>query len=165
MKAGIVGASALLLSLGLAPTQALNVNGGAVTSMFASASDDPTPAAPLAFAVVPGAGRTINIPAGADTIIVTFTAECILFGNTDPSVNWVELEIRDNNVPILPTNDGGSPLALCSDTNYASHAVQVVKRLTAGSHVIRVYYRVEKGNDDNLAGYLDDWSFTILQAN
>lgn len=166
MRNALLGASALLLAAAIFPgaaSAATNVNGNAVTKIVARVSADAAQGT-LAYAPLAGSVINITVPAGGDTIIATFTAECVLAGNTDPSSNWVEMRIVDNGTPILPTNNVNTPLAFCSDTTSASYSVQVVKRLTPGAHKINVAWRIKKGNGDPLTASLDDWSFTVLQA-
>jgi hypothetical protein len=166
MRNTLLGAFALLLAAAILPgaaSAATNVNGNAVTKVVARVSADIAQGT-LTYAPLAGSVININVPAGGDTIIATFTAECLLAGNTDPGSNWVEMRIVDNGTPILPTSNINTPLAFCSDKNSASHSVQVVKRLTPGAHKINVAWRIRKGNGDTLSASLDDWSFTILQA-
>ena len=164
MKAVIFSASVLALSTlpHPAPAAPTFVDGGVAKHVYTAATAD-FQAGTLAYAPLAGAVRTINVPAGGDTIVVTFTAECVLKGSTDPEANWVEVLITDNAVPILPTNVGADPLAMCSNENFTSAPVTAVKRLAPGSHTIRVSFKINKGNDDSLTAFLDDWSFVIEQ--
>ena len=164
MKAVIFGATVLALSTlpfaaSAAPTY---VDGGVAKHVYTAANPD-FQGGTFTYAPLAGAVRTINVPAGGDTIVVTFTAECVLNNSTDPTENWVELLITDNAAPILPTNVEATPLAICSSGNWTSASVMAVKRLTPGSHTIRVSWKINKGDNDSLTAFLDDWSFVIEQ--
>lgn len=167
MKRLALGAAALLLCGGfanVAVAAAVSVNGGAVKSVQTVTNTSQATTSQLVFTFVPGALKTINVPAGGDTAIITFSAECSLTGNTNPLNNWIELEIRDNNVPIGPTGDGADPLALCSTSAYTATSLQAVKRLTQGAHQIKVMWKIVKHNGDTLNGYLDDYTLSVLVA-
>ncbi len=168
-------APGLMLSAFCATTASAftQVDGGRIKSVYtvvAEPNDNVSNSATVMTAL-PGANRTINIPAGGDTIITTFTAECRLAEDGNHLGDWVQVEIRDNGTPILPTAAGvggqNSPLSFCSRDNYESHSVQVVKRLAPGTHRIEVFWKVQlgPGSVNPLAAWLDDWALTILVAN
>ncbi len=159
----VAGLLASALCMPGTASAASKVNGGAITNVFTITSEVPATAT-TAFKLLPGASHTMNVPPAGATVIVNFTAECSLSGNTAPKMNWVEVEIRDDDTPMSPTGDGGDPVAFCSADGYSAHAISAVKRLSAGTHKIRVFFKVFKGNADVVTGSLDDWALTILVA-
>ncbi len=164
-------ASALMLSALCVTTASAftQVDGGRIKKFYTVVAEqnDNVQSIATVMTALPGANRTINIPAGGDAIIATFTAECAL-DRVDEIWDWIQVEIRDNDVPMLPTVGvtGQTPLAFCSGPNFESNSVQAVKRLEPGTHRIEVFYRVRPGlGGGTLSAWLDDWALTILVAN
>jgi len=157
IAAGIIG----LMLAGIAHTAeaaSQTIVGNSVKKVYAAVSADQT-LGTADYTSLPGAARTISVPAGGDTIIATFTSECVLFGSSGAG-NWVEVQIRDNG-----TATAAAATTFCSDKFFGSHALRVAKHLPAGTHNIQVVWRVVKGvAADSLTGYLDDWALTVLQA-
>ena len=139
-----------------APAAAVVVTGGAVKSVVAITNQTPQTTKSFNFVAVTGAARTISIPTGGDTVVITFTAECELFPSNNDDQDWVQVDIRDG-----ATSLTGTDLAFCGGQDYSLNSVQVVKRLTAGNHTIRVYF---KTTDTTREAWLDDWALTILQS-
>jgi hypothetical protein len=97
------------------------------------------------------------VPAGGDTVVITFSGECELLPSGNDGNDWVGVQIRDNNVPIA----GGADGSFCGSEAYGQHSMQVVKRLAAGTHTIRVYWQT---TDSTKEAWLDDWTLVILQS-
>jgi len=155
------GISAIALALISAPAEARakKAKWEIGKRIYAVAADNARyQSASLDFAPLPGAARKIDVPAGT-AIIATFSAECAIFGSTSIHLNWVELQIRDNDRPI---HDG--PLALCADGGSTSHSLEVATRLEPGRHNIEVFWKIRKGNSDSLQALLDNWELTIQRA-
>lgn len=134
------------------------VVGNSIKKVYAAVSADPSVGS-ANYTSLPGAARTISVPAGGDTIVATFTAECVLLGSLGAG-NWVEVQIRDNGQATAPAATN-----FCTDRFYGSHALRVAKRLPAGTHDIQVIWRVVDGAPaESLTAYLDDWALTVLQA-
>jgi hypothetical protein len=160
MKTLSFSASALALSLAASsPAFAGTIDGGGIKKVIAATGEDFFTATET-YADIPGATRTINIPAGGDTIIATFTAECALLGNTSEA-NWVAVQIHDNGVAMMP--NGPIPTqAFCSDGSFGTYQLRTAKRLTAGSHTISVVWRIVKNNTDTMTAYIDDFALIML---
>jgi hypothetical protein len=139
-----------------APAAAVVVTGGPVTKVTAVTNLTPQTTKSFNFVAVTGAARVVSVPAGGDTVVITFTAECELFPSNNDDQEWVEVEIRDGTTVLT-----GGDLAFCGGQDYSLNSVQVVKRLAAGSHTIRVFF---KTTDTTREAWLDDWSLTILQS-
>jgi hypothetical protein len=119
-----------------------------------------------AFQPVPNANILVTVPAGRgpDLLIATFSGECRLFGTTDND-DRVEIQIRDNNVPLPPTDDLVHGLSFCSEDRWAAHSAQALMRLSEGPHRIQVFWRlVDTGMNDVLTGWLDDYALVVLQS-
>ena len=138
------------------PAAAVVVTGGAVKAVVGITNANPQVTKSFNFVAVTGAARTISVPAGGDTVVITFSAECELFPSNNDDMDWVEVEIRDGATPLT-----GGDLAFCGGQDYSLNSTQVVKRLAAGNHVIRVYF---KTTDTTREAWLDDWALTILQS-
>jgi hypothetical protein len=155
--------AALAISLAAVPSaHSANLTGGNIKAVVAAVSDGYAEGTET-FAPLVGAARTITVPAGGDSVIATFTAECRMHGSTS-SNSWVAVEIRDNGVAMLPSGPSASR-GFCSDESYGSHQIRVIKRLSAGDHTISVAWRIVKNvSSDNVNATLDDWALTVLQA-
>jgi hypothetical protein len=140
-----------------AAPSAINVNGGPIKQVLAAYNNSPQTTKSTSFVALTGATRVINVPAGGDTIVLTFSAECnLLFSNND-GVDSVEIAIRDGATPIFGSGDS----SFCGGQDYNQNSLQVVRRLAAGTHTIRVYFRTTNVNKE---AWLDDWALTILQS-
>lgn len=147
----------------ITPQAVIPNTGGAVKRVLASTQDQPLFTTSTSFSAIPGASKSVVVPAGTtDLAIVTFSAECQLI-NASGAQDWVWLEIRDNGVPMEPTRDptASSPIAFCSDQGWSMNSIQAVKKLGAGTHNIQVYWKVATGYHK---GRLDDWALVVLQS-
>ena len=138
------------------PAAPVTVTGGAVKSVAAITNSTPQTTKSFNFVALTGAARTVSVPAGGDTVVITFSAECELFPSGNDDQDWVEVEIRDGATPLT-----GGNLAFCGGQDYSLNSVQVVKRLAAGNHTIRVFFKTTNTTKE---AWLDDWTLTILQS-
>ena len=139
-----------------APTAAVGVTGGPVKQITAVYNNTQQTTNSTSFVQLTGATRVINVPAGGDTVLITFSAECELLPSANNGVDSVEIAVRDNGVSIFGNGDS----SFCGGQDYNQNSLQVVRRLGAGTHTIRVYFRTTNANRE---AWLDDWALTILQ--
>lgn len=140
-----------------APSAAVNVNGGPVKQVLAVYNNTAQTTKSTSFVALTGATRVINVPAGGDTVLITFSAECNLLPSANNGVDSVEIAIRDGATPIFGNGDS----SFCGGQDYNQNSVQVVRRLAAGTHTIRVFFRTTNTAKE---AWLDDWALTILQS-
>ena len=140
-----------------APAAVVNTNGGAVKNVWAATSATNTITTSTAFVALAGATRTFSVPAGGDTVVITFSAECELLPSDNDGNDWVGVQIRDNSTVI----GGGTDGSFCGSQAYGQHSMQVVRRLAPGTHTIRVYWQTTNATKE---AWLDDWALVILQS-
>jgi hypothetical protein len=142
-----------------APTApaAVTVNGGPVKQVLGVYNNTAQTTKSTAFVALTGATRVINVPAGGDTVLITFSAECELLPSANNGIDSVEVVIRDGATTIFGNGDS----SFCGGQDYNQNSLQVVRRLAAGSHTIRVYFRTTNAARE---AWLDDWALTILQS-
>jgi len=137
--------------------------GGAVKRFAARVQDAPLQIGETAgFNLLPGSPITMSIPGGQiDGFVVTFSAECRLFGASPD--DWVQVEVRRNGVPVEPHTPAGDTMAFCGDDNWnMNSATFVTPRLRAGNHTFTVHWRlVDSAPAGVLRGWFDDWTFHI----
>lgn len=153
-------------------------SGGALEGVRKVAENSPTTTTSHTFINVPGAAASWFVPANdSDLLNVSFSAECRLINNTLPpggASNWVELRVMLSRVPALagfPTfmqpYDVGSPMAFCSDNNWAMHAANFAARVSGGTtgatYTATVQYRVTGAA--GLTAWLDDYMLELLAFN
>lgn len=100
---------------------------------------------------------TITGPtSGTDTVLVTFSAETQLRGNTDNALfDWIEGIATMDGVAI--TDVGSSELALSGSSTYSSNAFQACVKVGPGSHLLRVQGAVKtNGTSVGETGWIDD---------
>ena len=139
-----------------APAAAIAVTGGPIKSIQSVYNQTPQTTKSFNFVALTGATRVVSVPAGGDTVVITFTAECELFPSNNDDADWVQVDIRDGSTSLV-----GTDLAFCGGADYSLNSVQVVRRLTQGNHTIRVFF---KTTDTTREAWLDDWALTILQS-
>ena len=105
---------------------------------------------------------TITGPAsGADTLLITFSGETQLRGNTDGSLyDWIEGQTTLNGSPM--TDSGPDMLALSGSPTYSSNSYQACFRIGPG--VFQLMPRagvVTNGSSVREQGWIDDW---VLRA-
>ena len=139
--------------------------GGPVKRYSARIQDQPTQIGETpGFNLLPGSPIFMSVPAGqVDSFVITFSAECRLFNAS--SEDWVQLEVRRNGVPVEPHTPAGDTMAFCSDNNWnMGSATFITPRLRAGNHTFTVYWRlVDLAPAAVLRGWLDDWTFNVVQ--
>ncbi len=140
-----------------AAAAAVITNGGAVKQVWTATNSAATTTTSTAFVALPGASRTFTVPAGGDTVVITFSGECNLLPSDNDGNDWVGVEIRDNGVRI----GGGPDGSFCGSQAYGQNSMQVVRRLAAGTHTIKVYWQT---TDTTKEAWLDDWTLVILQS-
>ncbi|HEX8650564.1 MAG TPA: hypothetical protein VF708_06965 [Pyrinomonadaceae bacterium] len=140
-----------------APAAVINTNGGAVKNVWAATSNTSTITTSTAFVQLAGAARTFTVPTGGDTVVITFSAECELLPSDNDGNDWVGVQIRDNSTVI----GGGPDGSFCGSQAYGQHSMQIVRRLAAGTHTIKVYWQT---TDATKEAWLDDWALVILQS-
>ncbi|ASR56213.1 hypothetical protein [Cellulomonas sp. PSBB021] len=107
---------------------------------------------------VPGAGVVVYGPAtGYDTLLITFSAETYYTGT-----GWLGLEVHDNNVPIQPYANNGSPYAFTSEAKYTGNSVQFCTKVKKGTHRIQVKVNTT-GDATTDSGWIDDWTLSVLR--
>lgn len=134
--------------------------GGIQKAVRVRINNVPTTTAATTFAALPNASITYALPAATtDMFTVTFSAEGRLIGNASPN-NWIELQVRDNGVPMQP-QDTASALAFASADTYASHSITFCKRIAntgsvAANHTFTVFWRVTNNTGAALTAWVDD---------
>ncbi|UJP40784.1 hypothetical protein [Cellulomonas palmilytica] len=107
---------------------------------------------------VPGAGVVVYGPAtGYDTLLITFSAESYYTGT-----GWLGLEVHDNNVPIQPYANNGSPYAFTSQAKYMGTSAQFCTKIKKGTHRIQVKVKTTGGPATD-SGWIDDWTLSVLR--
>lgn len=107
---------------------------------------------------VPGAGVVVYGPStGYDTLLITFSAETYYTGT-----GWLGLEVHDNNVPIQPYANNGSPYAFTSEAKYTGNSVQFCTKIKKGTHRIQVKVNTTGGPATD-SGWIDDWTLSVLR--
>lgn len=141
--------------------------GGVLKDVTTRINNDPTIYTETpGFIHVRNAAIEKTVPGGlTDSFLVEFSAECQLRGGPG-RFDWLELEVRVNDVPIQPVGHFEDPLAFCGDDNYGSYSKQfATDRLPAGRYLFKVYVKiVDNGTDQNLTAWLDDWTFQVITA-
>ena len=141
-----------------APSLIVSYNGGPIKKVLAVTKNTQQTTTSTAFVAVTGASRVVSVPAGTqDTVVVTFSAECELLPSANDGNHSVEVVIRDGATTIFGNGDS----SFCGGQDYNQNSLQVVRRLAAGSHTIRVYFRTTNAARE---AWLDDWALTILQS-
>jgi len=115
--------------------------------------------APQSLSTVP---LTFTGPAtGTDALLVTFSAETQLRGNTDNSqFDWIEGEVTLDGAPM--TDIGPDQLALTGSSTYSSNAFQACVRVGPGTHKLMAKAGVvTNGTSVGEQGWIDDW---VLRA-
>jgi hypothetical protein len=151
---------------GLAQPQTLfTFSGGPVRRFVARVQDAPRTIGETAgFNLLVGSTTTMTVPVGqTDIFVVTLSGECRLFQAS--AEDWVQVEVRRNNVRIEPNTPAGDTMAFCSDNNWnMSSATFVSPRVGAGAHTFTVHWRlVDNAPLAVLQGWLDDWTFLVQQ--
>jgi len=117
---------------------------------------------------VPGAALVVAGPLiGVDTLSIEFSAESQLGGSTagDNLVDWMGLEVLVDGVPIQPFTAVGDVLAITGSNTYNSNAAQFCTKIKPGLHRILVRTNLHDGNNnDNLTGWLDDYTLHVEQS-
>lgn len=144
-----------------APSATVIVNGGPVKKVLGVTKDTEQTTKSTNFVAVTNAQRTVTVPAGgdnADTVLITFSAECELLPSANDGNDWVEVDIRNGNTSLLGANGDA---AFCGGQDYNLNSIQVIKRLSPGNHTIRVLFKTTNATKE---AWLDDWTLTILQS-
>jgi hypothetical protein len=129
---------------GGASKRTLTVGSNTQTTFTSSASLLPSPL------VVTGPSK------GTDTVVLTWSSETQLRGNTSNSqFDWIEGIITVDGVPV--TDTGGTQLALSGSPYYASNATQACVRIGRGNHRIQLQARLVSNSGQAETGWLDDW--------
>src|SRR6185369_13593154 len=137
-------------------------NGGALKRAYTIGSNTVQlvpagPTVPLTTSSLTFAGPA----SGYDTVMVTFSAETQLRGNTDGALyDWIEGQVNLDGVPI--TDVGPDQLALSGSSTYSSNAFQACVKVGPGTH--RLTPRagvVTNGSSTGEQGWIDDW---VLRA-
>jgi hypothetical protein len=158
-QGGSVGTHAAKLATAVTPTVC---NGGVLKRTYSIGSNDfqivnAGPTQPLTTSSLTFAGPA----SGTDTVMVTFSAETQLRGNTDGAqFDWIEGQVNLDGVPI--TDVGPSQLALSGSSTYSSNAFQACVKVGPGIH--RLTPRagvVTNGSSTGETGWIDDW---VLRA-
>jgi hypothetical protein len=133
---------------GGASKRTLTVGSNTPTTFTSSASLLPTPL------VVTGPSS------GSDTLVLTWSSETQLRGNTSNNqFDWIEGIITVDGVPV--TDAGSSQLALSGSSYYASNATQACVRIGRGNHKIQLQAGLVSNSGQAETGWLDDW---VLRA-
>lgn len=139
------------------PQAPIAVSGGPVTKVLAVSNATQQTTKNINFVALTGASRTVTVPAGGDTVVITFSAECELLPSANDGNDWVEIDIRDGATSLV----GNGDTSFCGGQDYNQNSIHVVKRLAQGNHVIRVFFRT---TDTTKEAWLDDWTLSILQS-
>jgi hypothetical protein len=137
-------------------------NGGAQERALTRMDDQPTTIAEdVVFVALPGAAVPFNVPAGDnDQIIVTFSAEAVLGGQTTPltvPTDSIQLQILLDGAVMFPLND----LNFTTDAGHAN-AIEACRRVGEGNHVVTVeWFLFDQGAASVLTGTLDDWTLHV----
>lgn len=153
-------------------------SGGVLEGVRKVSQNSPTTTTSHTYVNVPGASAAWFVGVNdSDLISVSFTAECRLIGNALPpagAANWVELRVQISRSPAatgFPTfmqpYDTTSPMAFCSDNEYAMHAANFAARVSGGStgatYTVQVQYKVTGAA--GLTAWLDDYMTELLAFN
>ena len=93
---------------------------------------------------------------GADTLLLTWSSETQLRGNTkNAQFDWIEGIVTVDGVPV--TDAGTDQLALSGASTYASNATQACVRIGKGRHLVRLQARIVSNSGQAESGWLDDW--------
>jgi hypothetical protein len=162
IAAGAIG-SAQAVASAPAVDDALTCNGGAQEQALTVSDDQATTMGEYAAGFTPlfGAEVPFNVPMGdTDQIIVTFSAEAILGGQTTPltvPTDSIQLQILLDGVPMFPLDD----LNFTTDAGHAN-AIEACKRVPAGAHTVTVeWFLFDQGVNNVLTGTLDDWTLHV----
>jgi hypothetical protein len=94
------------------------------------------------------------VPAGGDTLILTFSAECEIQDGT--SENYVMVEVQRNGIPMAP-----GPRVLCSGgAGPATHSATFCERVDPGTHYLSLYARVSHPGGPLVN--LGPWTYQLL---
>jgi len=137
-------------------------DGGAQEAALTRSDDTPTTIGenPV-FVPLPGAFVPFNVPNGdSDQIIVTFSAEAILGGQTTPltvPTDSMQLQILLDGALMFPLND----LNFTTDAGHAN-AIEACRRVGPGNHQVTVqWFLFDQGAASVLTGALDDWTLHV----
>lgn len=133
------------------------VSGGPVKRVLAVTKNTQQTTKSTSFVAVTSASRVVSVPAGGDTVVITFSAECELLPSANDGDDWVEIDIRDGATSIV----GNGDTSFCGGQDYNQNSIQTVRRLTQGNHTIKVFFRTTNAAKE---AWLDDWALTILQS-
>jgi len=135
-------------------------NGGVHKRLQALSQPEPFSFAGTSYADknVPGAGMVIYGPnTGWDTLLITFSAETYYTGT-----GWMGLEVHNNNKPIPPYANNGSPLAFTSEAKWTANSAQFCTRIKKGANRIQVKVNTT-GPSTTDSGWIDDWTLSVLR--
>jgi hypothetical protein len=93
----------------------------------------------------------------ADTLLLTFSAETQLRGNTDGALfDWIQGALLVDGVPVTDVSPV-SPLALSGSSTYSANAIQACVRIGRGNHRIQVQgHVVTNGSSPSETFWIDD---------
>jgi len=136
-------------------------SGGAFKRMQAVGSNSPTTIDGTAQVTLTPTPLTVVGPAkGTDTLLLTWTAESQLRGNTKGSnFDWIKGLISVNGVAV--TDNGVDQLALSGASTYGSNGTQVCLRVGKGVHRIRLAAKVVNTSGQAESAWLDDWLLRV----
>jgi len=137
-------------------------NGGPQEAALTALNNSPTTIGENgAFVPLPGAVVPFQVPMGdSDQILVTFSAEAILGGQTTPltvPTDHMALVVLLDGAPLPPLDD----LIFTTDAGHAN-AIEGCRRVGPGNHVVTVQWLlVDQGAASMLTGTLDDWTLHV----
>jgi hypothetical protein len=136
-------------------------SGGAFKRMQAVGSNSPTTIDGAAQVTLTPTPLTVVGPAkGTDTLLLTWTSETQLRGNTKGAdFDWIKGLISVNGVAV--TDNGVDQLALSGASSYASNGTQVCLRVGKGVHRIRLAAKVVNTSGQAESAWLDDWLLRV----
>lgn len=111
---------------------------------------------------VPGAAIALAGPktGGADTVLVTFSAESQIAGG-DVS-DWMGLEVHVDGVPINPFTAAGDLVAFTGEPSWNANSLQFCTKLKEGRHKLQVFANLhDSSGSHDLSGWLDDYTVTF----
>lgn len=154
-QAAPTGGSAAAPDVGI--NDVVACNGGPQEAALTSMNNAPfTIGENGAFVPLPGAVVQFQVPPGdSDQVLVTFSAEAILGGQTAPlavPTDRMELVILVDGTPLFPLDD----LTFTTDAGHAN-AIEGCRRVGPGNHVVTVaWLLVDVGMNNALTGTIDD---------
>jgi len=136
-------------------------SGGAFKRMQSIGSNSPTTINGTAQVTLTPTPLVVAGPSkGTDTLLLTWTSETQLRGNTKGTdFDWIKGLISVNGVAV--TDNGVDQLALSGASSYGSNATQVCLRVGKGLHRIRLAAKVVNSSGQAESAWLDDWLLRV----